>query len=161
VGIKVAEAVAVGALVGVLDRVCVAMGILVGVLDGVRVARRVLVGVLDGVAVRVEVGFFVGVCAGTFVNFDPLAVVVTIIGNFVSDARKTKLGVGEKDSVAELAGMAAGGASFVSPKLINATVETKKRKLTPNNQRALVIYPRRKRKFANLRLACRVRIPNP
>ncbi len=146
-GTKVAEAVAVGALVGVLERASVAVGILVGV--------------LDGVAVRVEVGFFVGVCVGTFVSFDPLAVALTIVGDFVSDACKNKLAVGEKDSVGELAGMAGGGASFVSPKLINATVETKKRKLMPNNQRALVMYPRRKRKFASLRPACRVRIPNP
>jgi hypothetical protein len=137
--VKVAEAVAVDALVGVLDRVCVAVGILVGG--------------LDGGAVRVEMGFIVGdfegavICVGAFVGFDTLAVGVTIVG--------------EKDLVAELAGLAAGGASFVSPKLINATVDAKRRKLIPNNQRAPRIYPRRERKLANLRLACRVRIPNP
>ena len=152
-GAKVAEAVAVGVLVGVLSRACVAVGALVGVFDGVCVAVSVLVGVLDGDAVRVAVGFFVGdfegagVSVGAFVGFGTLAVGVTIVG--------------EKDSVAELAGLAAGGASCVRPKLMNATVDAKRRKLIPNNQRALRIYPCRERKFANLRLACRVRIPNP
>ncbi len=136
-----------------LGRAGVAVGILVGVLDVVRVAVSVLVGVLDGGAMRVEVDFVVGnfegdgVCVGAFVEFDTLAVGVTIVG--------------EKDSVAELAGIAAGGASCVRPKLMNATVDARKRKLIPNNQRAVRIYPCRERKFANLRLACRVRIPNP
>ncbi len=165
--VKVAEAVAVGVLVGVLDRVCVAVSILVGVLDGVRVAVSVLVGVLDGGAVRVEVGFFVGdfegagVCVGAFVGFDTLAVGVIMVGEFVSVVRKNKLAVEEKGSVAGLAEMAAGRASCVRPKLMNATVDARKRKLIPSNQRAVRIYPCRERKFANLRLACRVRIPNP
>ena len=130
---RVAVAVAVGVLVDVLARVHVAVGILVGVLDGVCVA------------VRVEVGFFVGdfngvsVCAGAFVRLTALAVGATTVGDFVSDARENKLVVGEKYSVAELAGMKAGGASCVRPKLMNATVDARKRKLIPNNQRALRI----------------------
>jgi len=138
-------------------------------LEGVKVTvgPKVALEVLDGVAVRVEVGFFVGdfrgvgVCVGTFVSFDTPVVGVIRAGEFVSVARENKLAVGEKDSVAELAGMKAGGASCVRPKLMNATVDARRRKLIPNNQRAVRINPCRERKFANLRLACRVRIPNP
>lgn len=71
--------------------------------EAVAAGRGVALEVLDGAEVRVKVGFFVGdsdgavICAGVLVGLDLLALAV-------SEGGTNELAVGEKVSVATLAG---------------------------------------------------------